>query len=189
MSGSKSSKFNFNDALFFAEVYNREFLTRLHWFEKNYKRVYEGKPAESVPRKAAVLYDELVRRRLHDQKHAPRFVVRHSLPPIPKPDNSVELLPPMRPVSESERAQLKEGSEAFLKARYRASPDERYYYPLTSSWDYGWLVEHMPLTSVDMKIHARKNIIKETFLRRNGVHPELSHYRHTTSHNRDFPFI
>lgn len=60
---------------------------------------------------------------------------------------------------------------------------------MTTNWDYGWLIENMPLASAAMKVHGRKNIIKETFLRRNGVHPELSHYRQTTTHNLDFPFI
>lgn len=108
MSGtSKSSKFNFNDALFFAEVYNKEFISRLQWFEKNYKKVYEAKPPEAVPRKAKILYDEIVRRRLYDHKHAPRFAVQHALPPIPKPDPTVEILPTMRPMPDAERALLK----------------------------------------------------------------------------------
>lgn len=108
MSGaSKSSKFNFNTALLYSEVYHREFLTRLQWFEKNYKKLYEDKPQETVPRKAKILYDEIVRRRLQDQKHAPRYVVEHALPPIPKPDPSVQILPPMRPVTEPQKALLK----------------------------------------------------------------------------------
>jgi len=57
---------NFN--LFLTEVIEKENENRLRWFEKHYEKVFAAKPPELVPSKAKVLHEEIVRRRLQQQK-------------------------------------------------------------------------------------------------------------------------
>ena len=60
------------------------------------------------------------------------------------------------------------GRYQYLRARTAANPEDKYEFPLLSSWDYGW-----KLNEVAQKFKTppfgRSKIVEESFYRRNGV--------------------
>ncbi|XP_069765933.1 protein SPMIP1-like [Narcine bancroftii] len=80
----------------------------------------------------------------------------------------------MRPVTPEIRALLYDGFSKedkgryqYLKARMKKSPSEKYEYPITSSWNYGWNVED----NVEYKKpgFGRSALVETAFYRRNGI--------------------
>ncbi|XP_014353782.1 protein SPMIP1 [Latimeria chalumnae] len=59
-----------------------------------------------------------------------------------------------------------DGRYSYLHARKMKKPEDRYYYPLTTSWDYGWQLGNM-----EFKIYGNRltHIVQDTFFRKNGV--------------------
>ncbi|PIK32971.1 hypothetical protein BSL78_15623 [Apostichopus japonicus] len=85
------------------------------------------------------------------------------------------LLVEMRPVTPHTRTQLykgfsKEGTGryAYLQFRKLKKPEDKYDFPITSSWDYGWRLD-----DVVKEFHApkfgRSRIVKDSFYRTNGI--------------------
>ncbi|XP_074861814.1 protein SPMIP1 [Carettochelys insculpta] len=64
------------------------------------------------------------------------------------------------------------GRHLYLQARKLKSPEEKFHYPVLSSWEYGWHLRDV-ITEIKTPIHARSGIVKDTFYIRNGVfsHP------------------
>ncbi|XP_032895238.1 protein ATP6V1FNB [Amblyraja radiata] len=92
-----------------------------------------------------------------------------------KPAN--ESLSDMRPVSPEVRELLYDGFSKedkgrylYLKARKKKGPSEKYEYPLTSSWNYGWKIEE----DVEYKKpnFGRTALVETAFYRRNGIFPK-----------------
>ncbi|XP_051890102.1 protein ATP6V1FNB-like [Pristis pectinata] len=80
----------------------------------------------------------------------------------------------MRPVTPEVRALLYDGFSKedkgrylYLKARMKKGPSEKYEYPLTSSWNYGWKIED----DVEYKKpgFGRSALVETAFYRRNGI--------------------
>jgi hypothetical protein len=79
----------------------------------------------------------------------------------------------MRSPSPKTRLQLyegishhQEGRYAYLKARKKKSPEEKYVFPILSSTQYGWKIhDHMMPKSE----YARNRIIRDTFYRHSGI--------------------
>jgi hypothetical protein len=81
----------------------------------------------------------------------------------------------MRPVSPSVRKLLyrgftKEGKGRYqyLQARTAKKPEEKYKFPLTSSWDYGWHLDDV-VKDFHAPLYGRSRIVRDTFFRRNGI--------------------
>lgn len=85
------------------------------------------------------------------------------------------LLVEMRAVTPAVRKQLykgfsKEGTGryAYLQVRKLKKPEDKYDFPITSSWDYGWRLD-----DVVKEFHApkfgRSRIVKDSFYRTNGI--------------------
>ncbi|CAG9563809.1 unnamed protein product [Danaus chrysippus] len=101
-----------------------------------------------------------------------------TIPPhvlIPMEDDSL-----MKPI-EPEVTNLFYGStekgaaEKYLKARYKKSPEDRFYFRLTSNWDYGWQQKQCRLKPRDVN-HGRCAILRDTFYRKNNLAPDPRHY-------------
>lgn len=58
-----------------------------------------------------------------------------------------------------------EGRYAYLKKRYKKSPEERFDFPVMSSAVYGWKIKNVPKCSP----FARTRIIRDTFYRHSGI--------------------
>ncbi|XP_075880924.1 uncharacterized protein LOC142887293 [Nelusetta ayraudi] len=83
--------------------------------------------------------------------------------------------PLMRPVSPRTRKALYQdsshqvkGRRLYLQRRGERRPEEKFDFPLLSSWEYGWRLGDYPL---DYKTPccAKSSVVKNTFYARNGV--------------------
>jgi hypothetical protein len=62
------------------------------------------------------------------------------------------------------------GRKSYLKARNVLDPEQKYYLPLISSWEYGWRVgSWMSTRKCGRPEHCFTTTIPETFYRRNGI--------------------
>ncbi|XP_060095706.1 protein ATP6V1FNB [Heteronotia binoei] len=64
------------------------------------------------------------------------------------------------------------GRQRYLKERSTKSPEEKFLYPVLSSWEYGWRLGDF-VKDIKTPIHGRSRIVKDTFYFRNGIfyHP------------------
>lgn len=89
------------------------------------------------------------------------------------------LLIEMRPVSSKTRnllykgfSALGEGRYAYLQARKERKPEQKYEFPITSGWEYGWkITDAMKSSSTKPAEFGRTRIVKDSFYRNNGVAP------------------
>lgn len=62
-----------------------------------------------------------------------------------------------------------EGKYSYLRARYKDDPENKFFFPICSSWEYGWTYgQHHDLKCSD---HGRRQIMKTSFFRPND--PQL----------------
>ena len=96
------------------------------------------------------------------------------------PNESLPLLVEMRPVSSKTRkllykgfSALGEGRYAYLQRRKEKKPEQKYEFPITSGWEYGWkITDAMKRSSGKPAEFGRTRIVKDSFYRRNGVIPQ-----------------
>jgi hypothetical protein len=62
------------------------------------------------------------------------------------------------------------GRYQYLKARKSDNPEEKYDYPLLTSFDYGWKLSEVA-PAYKTPVNGRTKIVEDTFHRRNGVFP------------------
>jgi len=83
----------------------------------------------------------------------------------------------MRPVTPGTKNKLydgftKEGKGRYqyLSERYEKNPEEKFSFPLLSSWEYGWRLEDV-IKKGDVKkpTHGRTRIVADTFYTRTGI--------------------
>jgi len=61
-----------------------------------------------------------------------------------------------------------EGRKDYLRTRVPIQPEDRYYLPLLTSWQYGWQISHKE-ELFDRPSYRRTSCIKESFFSRTGV--------------------
>ncbi|XP_078139746.1 protein SPMIP1 [Centroberyx gerrardi] len=80
----------------------------------------------------------------------------------------------MRPVSPQTRqtlyqaAQHGKGRSLYLQRRGQKRPEEKFDFPLLSSWEYGWRLGDYSL-DYSSPASGRSSVVKNTFYARNGV--------------------
>ncbi|XP_029990867.1 protein ATP6V1FNB [Sphaeramia orbicularis] len=99
-------------------------------------------------------------------------------PPPPLPPLSAEVKrsvpPPMRPASPQTRLSLYQdshqgkGRSQYLWRRGQMKPEEKFDFPLLTSWEYGWRLDNYTL-DYRTPCCARSSVVKNTFYARNGV--------------------
>ncbi|XP_032996891.1 protein ATP6V1FNB [Lacerta agilis] len=64
------------------------------------------------------------------------------------------------------------GRHHYLKQRKMKSPEEKFCYPVLSSWEYGWRLGDV-VKDMRTPIHGKSRIVKDTFYFKNGIfyHP------------------
>ncbi len=60
------------------------------------------------------------------------------------------------------------GRYQYLRARTAHNPEDKYEFPLLSSWEYGWKLKDVG-QKFKSPANARSKIVEESFYRRNGV--------------------
>ncbi|XP_073325089.1 protein SPMIP1 [Pagrus major] len=107
------------------------------------------------------------------------------LPPPPLPprplllsvegEGRLDVPPVMRPVSPRTRHALYQdsshhgkGRRLYLQRRGQMRPEEKFDFPLLSSWEYGWRLGDYTL-DYRTPSRAKSSVVKDTFYTRNGV--------------------
>ncbi|XP_054472880.1 uncharacterized protein LOC129105733 [Anoplopoma fimbria] len=90
-------------------------------------------------------------------------------------DGRLDVAPLMRPVSPQTRDSLYQdsshhgkGRSLYLQRRVRMRPEEKFDFPLLSSWEYGWRLGDYTL-DYRTPSRAKSSVVKNTFYARNGV--------------------
>ncbi|XP_076844402.1 protein SPMIP1 isoform X2 [Brachyhypopomus gauderio] len=110
-------------------------------------------------------YTRLTWKKKYGKKREPLVPVKCSLSEAPL----------MRPVSPKTRETLyngfsKEGRGRifYLKSRVQKGPEERFDYPILSSWEYGWRLGDY-INNYRSPSNGRSEVVKSTFYARNGI--------------------
>ncbi|XP_067854904.1 protein SPMIP1 [Heptranchias perlo] len=155
-----------------AELIDKEACTRVAWRDKYGDKLFR---VESTTRK--------------NQNEAPKLPARnYILPAIHAPKQqekrkkSIQEAPSklrqfqeMRPVTPQVRGLLYDGFSKEQKGRYlylekrkAKHPEEKFQYPILSSWEYGWRLGDV-LDELQLPVHGRLRTVNDTFYSRNGV--------------------
>lgn len=89
------------------------------------------------------------------------------------------LLIEMRPVTPGTKkllykgfSALGEGRYAYLQERKKKKPEQKYEFPITNGWEYGWKITEAMKKSLSKPAEfGRTRIVKDSFYRNNGVSP------------------
>lgn len=174
------------------EIIRKERDSMIEWYFKSKKQSSDEDQTKS--RQYEVYRKKLERQRLQPSEAQLRLRQKHlELPPIVKDPERTEAandspqaatsLPPMtlqmEPADGETKKMLYEGLSSegrgrysYLRTRNNLGPDQKYSYPMLSSWEYGWRLDDVVKEELKNPIHGRMQIIHETFYRRNGI-PEL----------------
>ncbi|XP_069812368.1 protein SPMIP1 [Dendropsophus ebraccatus] len=86
----------------------------------------------------------------------------------------------MKPVSAGTRSLLYNGTSkeekgryCYLKVRNSLGPEEKYCYPIATSWVYGWHLGNLLDNSCPQ--YRRCRIVSDTFYRKNGIPTQPNH--------------
>jgi len=70
------------------------------------------------------------------------------------------------------------GRYQYLKKRQSKNPEDKFKFPLCSSWDYGWrLNDFVPKETMTNPDYGRRAIVESDFFTRNGI-PHYHRNRH-----------
>ncbi|CAN9512614.1 unnamed protein product [Ophioblennius macclurei] len=162
----------------YREQIKKEMLTRLAW-KSRYADLYpsccddpapQGRPRDPTPTPP-----------LQQRSAEPRSVTpEKKLHPLPPPEMAVgegptEAPPLMRPVSPKTKQSLYQdsshhgkGRRMYLQRRGHVKPEEKFDFPVLSSWEYGWRLGDYTL---DYKTpsSAKSSVVRNTFYAKNGV--------------------
>ena len=168
---------------FLEESYNKERDTRLGWFAKRgavdsgkskqyeaFRRKIENeaKPAEGLLAKLP----KDVKEQRYNKK-----IKRFDDILATKADSANLLSAEMRPVTPQTKLRLydgftKEGKgrHQYLSSRYERNPEDKFSFPLLSSWEYGWrLGDVIKKDDIRKPKHGRTRIVADTFYTRTGI--------------------
>ncbi|XP_030584297.1 uncharacterized protein LOC115779689 [Archocentrus centrarchus] len=168
----------------YSEQIQKEMLTRLAW-KSRYAKLY---PSSYHPGNSSGEPTQLPQLPAEPQAVVPlvtRTTEKQSdlLPPPPPPppvrsvggEQRLSVPPLMRPASPHTRRTLYQdsshhgkGRSLYLQRRGHMKPEEKFNFPLLSSWEYGWRLGDYTL-DYRTPSSARSSLVKNTFYARNGV--------------------
>ncbi|KAK9406174.1 hypothetical protein NXF25_004948 [Crotalus adamanteus] len=155
------------------ELINKEVFCRISWKAK-YGRKYPQRisrqkcllPAIYLPKEHSSSRNREGAPQKEDQQEPAEEKVGLSLQ---------EPLPEMRvPTPETTQLLYKgfshegKGRQQYLKERMMKSPEEKFYYPVLSSWEYGWRLGDT-IKDIRTPVHKKSCIVKGTFYFKNGI--------------------
>ncbi|KAM9444145.1 protein SPMIP1 [Clarias gariepinus] len=92
--------------------------------------------------------------------------------PVLQPSSQVPLMRPISPRSKeifyNGLSKEGKGCSQYLKRRMQKMPEERFYYPLLSSWEYGWRLGDYE-NDYKSPINGKSAVVRSTFYARNGI--------------------
>ncbi|XP_033123447.1 protein ATP6V1FNB-like [Anneissia japonica] len=171
---------------FWTESIHKEAYTRLAWHEKYSKEFAresrQGQQGVARKRRPNMVPKVHAIPELNTKKQDQREEELDKERTTKKPDLAAlaandpdALLVEMRPVTRGIRDQLykgfsKEGTGryAYLQIRKLKKPEDKYEFPITSSWEYGWKLDDV-VKEFRAPEWGRSRIVKDSFYRRNGI--------------------
>ena len=171
---------------FLEESYNKERDTRLQWYfklrENSSANIGASKQSEvarrkiqNAPKPAEDLFNKIsgdyAPQKFNKKKSDFNDFDTKSDGGLPK------LVAEMQPVDCTVKSKLfdgftKEGKGRYqyLHSRYKESPEDKFTFPLLSSWEYGWrLGDVIKKEDIKKPQHGRTKIVADTFYTRTGI--------------------
>ncbi|XP_029358542.1 protein ATP6V1FNB [Echeneis naucrates] len=161
---------------FYREQIQKEMLARLAW-KSRYAKLYPSCSSQQNNSTEPTQLPQLPQAALPPINSTRMSQSDRPPPPRPPPPvSSPPSVPPlMRPVSPQTRQTLYndsshhgKGRSLYLQRRGLMKPEEKFDFPLLSSWEYGWRLGDY---SLDYRTpsRARSSEVKNTFYAKNGV--------------------
>ncbi|XP_059059600.1 uncharacterized protein LOC131852879 [Achroia grisella] len=159
---------------FYADAEQKSNRRIRNWYQKNLLTVLhhaKEKQARDVDVSIA-LAEELIRK-LDEPLEKPMIVPLREF--VQSKDDSL-----MKPIELDMLNLLYEGTEKgatekYLKARNKKAPEDKYYFRITSNWDYGWQQKQSRQRARDVN-RGRCAILRDTFYRKNNLAADPPHY-------------
>ncbi|KAJ2948363.1 hypothetical protein O0L34_g7600 [Tuta absoluta] len=167
--------FEFNDPHYFLKnVKERTTRTNMNWYHNNLLKVLNrAKENHARDMDGAIHLGKELVKILEEKRPLPIEVPLREV----EPSQNDSLMKPIEPevlkiLTDSTE---KGGDVAYLKQRNKKSPEEKFFYRVVSSWDYGWQqkLARVPPRSEN---HGRCGILRDTFYRKNNIGPDPIHY-------------
>lgn len=188
---SRSYPANTQIQKFLEESYNKERDARLAWYQKGLDgeekiqskqfEVFKKKIEAACPKPTEALLQLRHTKPKNYHKRIIKFDDGLSKLMAGRRKASQTQLVEMHPAPRRQQTMLydgftKEGKGRYqyLQSRYRHIPEDKYEFPVLSSWEYGWrLGEVIDKDDVRKPMHGRTRIVADTFYTRTGI-PTLS---------------
>ncbi|KAM9311777.1 protein SPMIP1-like [Gastrophryne carolinensis] len=142
---------------FLKQCYLKENLTRVNWhrqYRQNLAAVTNKKLKMSNSKvKDCFKLPSISNVSSHVQIHREEAKEARNQDKSPNKEETSDIMtnPVMRPVSSRTRSLLysgtsreEEGRQRYMKKRNKLRPEDKYSFPLVSSWDYGWQIAQKP---------------------------------------------
>ncbi|KAK9871191.1 hypothetical protein WA026_011472 [Henosepilachna vigintioctopunctata] len=153
---------------------------RLKWFNKNEQRLNEIADAPLVRTVPEDVKEDMRLGRIERYQNIERKCVKKPEEQFPIVESDRRFSNIMMPVDPQTLKLLysgtqRDGRRNYLNERVKIIPEEKYYFPETTSFQYGWKMWNTIRTSADARF-GRKEVIRE-FYRRGGVSGDPEWYK------------
>lgn len=159
------------------ELYMKEMRVRLKWHQENIKK------AKAMAQPRAKAKERLKLPSIHlappvKEPETKEEKVCEGPPAVKKHDEKVavalgaEMKPPTPRTKEllyHGTTKQEEGRYLYLKARSKIIPEEKYIFPITTNFEYGWQIGKLSSRLGKTHIFRRCRIVNDTFFRKNGA--------------------
>ncbi|XP_032892505.1 protein ATP6V1FNB [Amblyraja radiata] len=155
-----------------AELIDKESATRINWKEK-YGDTFSLIP-DTAPKKVPKVFQLPARDvvlpaiRSARRQEGTRRVVAVQGPMSGPVEEMRGVSPQIRGLLYDGFSKEQRGRHQYLRKRAATLPEDKYYYPVLSSWTYGWRQGDV-VGELQLPAHGRLRIINNTFFRRNGI--------------------
>jgi len=162
---------------FWKESIEKEAQVRLTWQVK-YSKEFAARAFKPIPRKEGMVIKTAspLEKQMTPAKPKTATPMTRGAPPAEESSTKVITLTEMRPASQDAKkilykgfSRIGEGRYAYLEKRKLKKPEEKYEFPIISSWEYGWQLESKNTKAAPF---ARSKIVRDTFFRKNGILPD-----------------
>ncbi|XP_076258399.1 uncharacterized protein LOC143195276 [Rhynchophorus ferrugineus] len=164
---------------YWAKTIEKEDALRAKWFKINEKRLNEI---------ANKIQSRVVPEEIKESMKQNRIAAFQNLKKFPRiktedqvPEFAGKLQGIMKPIDPAIKKLIytgnnKDGRVNYLRERIQLLPEDRFYFPEVSSFEYGWRMWDYVKT-IKKTGFGRQQIVKDTFYRRRGVEEDPEWYR------------
>ncbi|XP_063830423.1 uncharacterized protein LOC135079744 [Ostrinia nubilalis] len=159
---------------YYADAMNKSNRRIMRWYQNNLMSVLQDAKDRQVREvDISIAIAQNLMKILDEKVAKPIEVPLRELIPSEKDD----LMKPIEPEVEDllYGSTEKGAGERYLKARNKKSPEDKYFFRIVTSWDYGWQQKQSRQRARDVN-RGRCAILRDTFYRKNNLAPDPRHY-------------